>query len=45
MINPIPEVYDYILGCYNALPQPLQALFLLSAGLFGISAIIHIVFK
>lgn len=45
MINPIVEFYDYILGVFQALPQPLSALILLGAGVGIISAIVNIVFR
>lgn len=45
MVNPISGFYDFILGAFQALPQPLQALILLSAGLAGIVAVVNIVFR
>lgn len=45
MINPIIGFYDFVLGTFQAMPQPVQALVLLGAGLGGLVSIISIVFR
>lgn len=45
MINPIIGFYDFVLGTFQAMPQPVQALILLGAGLGGLVSIISIVFR
>lgn len=45
MINPIIGFYDFVLGTFQAMPQPVQSLILLGAGLGGLVSIISIVFR
>lgn len=45
VVNPIESAYDGFLWLFNAIPQPFQALVMLSCALFVISTVVHIVFR
>lgn len=45
MVNPIAPAFNWFLGLWNAIPQPIQAIIYLSVGLFVILAIIGYVFR
>lgn len=45
MINPLSDVFNWFLGLWTCLPQPVSAFIMLSLSLFVITAILNMVFR